>query len=315
MTGRITLVGSYNVGLFLKGARLPEPGETVIADAFVESGGGKGSNQAVAASLLGADVRFVGRIGSDRYGEDALAMYRRVGIDTAWVRVDDTVHSGISVILIDAGGQNLISVAPGANLNLSPGDIDAAEKVLRESLAVGFQLENGFETVEYGLRKVRSLGVSTFLDPAPARKLPDDLYASIDIIKPNETEASILTGIRVDGPDAAEKAGRWFLDRGVGTAIVTLGEGGAVLATEVGPERFAAPAVEAVDATGAGDIFSGGFLAALCAGESLKEAILFALHAASLSTEKLGVIESIPNREEVEAFMRRSLGRPGEAKG
>ena len=311
MTGKIALVGSYNVGLFLKGGRLPEPGETVIADTFVESGGGKGSNQAVAASMLGADVRFVGRIGSDRYGEDALAMYRRVGIDTAWIKIDDTIHSGISVILIDSEGENLISVAPGANLNLSARDIDAAETILRESLVVGFQLENSFETVDYGLRKVRSLGVSTFLDPAPAWKLPDDIYPSIDIIKPNEMEASILTGVRVDGPDTAEKAGRWFLDRGVETAIVTLGGQGAVLVTEGESEHFAAPPVGAVDATGAGDIFSGGFLAALSSGESLKEAVVFALHAASLSTEKLGVIESIPDRTEVLAFTRRSSGPQG----
>ncbi len=303
MSEYITIVGSYNVGLFLKGKRLPATGETVIAEKFVESGGGKGSNQAVAASILGAPVRFIGRLGSDRYGQDALEMYRRLGIETDWITVDDSIHSGISVILIDAEGQNLISVVPGANLHLSIEDIDAAEANFRESMIVGFQLENSVDTVEYAIRKVQSMGVNTFLDPAPAARLPEDIYPCIGIIKPNETEASVLTGIEVIDSRSALEAGRWFRDRGVETAIITLGADGAVLVTEGLSKHYPAPEVEAVDSTGAGDIFSGGFLAALSNGHPITESVVFALHAASLSTTRLGVIESIPSFPEVRAFM------------
>ncbi|MHA2407542.1 MAG: PfkB family carbohydrate kinase, partial [Candidatus Ranarchaeia archaeon] len=182
-----------NVGLFLKGERLPEVGETIISDKFFEGGGGKGSNQAIAAAFYGAKTRFIGRIGADKYGTDALAMYKKFGISTEMIAIDKSTHSGISVILIDKYGKNLISVVPGANLNLSRCDIDSAAMLLKKSFIVGFQLENNHDVVYYGIRKVHGFGIKTFLDPAPASKLPEDLYPCIDIIKPNETEASILT--------------------------------------------------------------------------------------------------------------------------
>jgi ribokinase len=308
MNRTVTIVGSYNVGLFLKGSRLPSKGETVIADEFIESGGGKGSNQAVAAARLGARVHFIGRLGDDRYGQDALEMYKRVGIQTDWIALDNSVHTGISVILIDAAGQNLISVVPGANLNLSRKNMDASEAMFRQSMIVGFQLENSVDTVEYAIRKVHALGVTTFLDPAPAVKLPEDIYPCIGIIKPNETEAAILTGMDVMDPGSALLAAQWFRDRGVGSVIITLGAGGAVMVTADRSAHFPAPQVDAVDSTGAGDIFSGGFLAALSLGRRTEESVVYALHAASLSTTRLGVIESIPSPSEVQAFMEEIRG-------
>jgi ribokinase len=303
MSNLVTIVGSYNVGFFLKGARLPEVGETIIAGEFKEGGGGKGSNQAVAAALLGARTRFIGRIGRDKYGADALGMYKRLKIAAGQVKIDSTIHSGISVILIDEAGRNLISVVPGANLRLSRKDLDSAGAILQKSFIVGFQLENKLDTVLYGIRKAHRLGVMTFLDPAPAVKLPSDIYPCLDFIKPNETEASILTGIKVKDTLTAEKAGRWFLRRGVRSAIITLGAAGAVLVTKEKTRHFPSPRVDAVDTTGAGDIFSGGFLADLSRGKSLDESMTFAVHCATLSTTRLGVIESIPSREEVTAWM------------
>ena len=299
----VTIVGSYNVGLFLKGERLPTVGETVIGTEFHEGGGGKGSNQAVAASRFGAGTRFVGRIGKDKYGEDALAMYRRLGINSDMITVDATIHSGISVILIDSDGQNLISVVPGANFHLSTEDIDAAEEAFRDSYIVGFQLENRLEVIAYGIRKAREWGAQTLLDPAPATPLPDELYPFIDYIKPNEIEASILSGVRVDGVDSAKEAGRWFLERGVKTAVITLGEQGAVLVSEDRSEHLSAPRVEARDTTGAGDAFSGALMAALSRGETIGSSIVFANHAAALSVTCLGVIEAIPQPSEVAAFL------------
>jgi ribokinase len=302
----VTVIGSYNVGLFLKGARLPAVGETVIGDQFHEGGGGKGSNQAVAASRLGARTRFIGRIGSDKYGNDALAMYQRLGISTDMICVDTSIHSGISVILIDKDGRNLISVIPGANFRLSREDIDAARRAITESCIVGFQLENRLVVIDYAIRKAHSWGVKTLLDPAPATKLPDDLYPCIDYIKPNETEATILSGIEVRGVASAEEAGQWFVDRGVKTAIITLGAEGAVLVAEGGRQHFRPPQVEAVDTTGAGDTFSGALMAALSKGQALEDAIVFANCAASLSVTRLGVIESIPDLAEVVALVQSS---------
>jgi ribokinase len=299
----ITIVGSYNVGLFLKGQRLPETGETITADKFHEGPGGKGSNQAIAAAMFGADVKFIGRLGNDNYGKDALSMYKKVGISTGLITIDDTIHSGISVILIDKDGRNMISVALGANLRLSPADIDHASGEMEKSFLVGFQLENNLETVLHGIRKVHGAGVATFLDPAPAVRLPGDIYPCIDIIKPNETEASILSGIKVAGVADAEQAGRWFLEQGVGKAIITLGDRGAVVVSRDLTRHFPAPKVQAVDSTGAGDIFSGAFLSSLAAGRPIEDAIKYASAAAAISTTRLGVIESIPARDEVDAML------------
>jgi len=307
----VTIVGSYNVGLFLKGGRLPDAGETVIADEFLESGGGKGSNQAVAASMLGASVHLIARIGSDAYGRDALAMYDRLGIAANGVIVDDTIHSGVSVILIDAAGNNLISVVPGANLRLSSQDLDCFDEVFHTSAVVGFQLENDRELVGYGLRKVHDMGVPTFLDPAPAVRLPDEVLGCVDYLKPNETEAGILTGIAVKDVESARDAARWLLDRGVGTAIVTLGAAGLVLATGTEVEHFPAPQVASVDSTGAGDVFSGGFLAGFAEGLPIAQSIRYGTFAAALSTTRIGVIESIPSRAETIEFMDASVHTDG----
>lgn len=302
---RVTVVGSYNVGLFLKGQRLPKFGETIIGDEFHEGGGGKGSNQAIAASYLGGKVNFIGRIGNDKYGQDALAMYRRIGVSTDFIQIDKTIHSGISVILIDKDGNNIISVIPGANFNLCQDDINKAEHAVRNSKIVGFQLENRLNIIDYAIRKVHSMGIATLLDPAPAVKLPKDLYPYIDYIKPNETEASILTDIEVKDFDSAKKAARWFIDNGVKNVIITLGKRGAILVRkdDSATYEFEPPKVEAVDTTGAGDVFSGALMAELSNGADISNAIEFANHAAALSVTKLGVIEAIPHLDEVKAFM------------
>lgn len=300
---KITIIGSYNVGLFLKGKQLPASGETVIGDEFYEGGGGKGSNQAVAASMLGASVRFIGRVGFDKYGQDALEMYQRLGIDRASITVDPATHTGISVILIDERGHNAISVVLGANARLGSADIDACAEALGDSFMVGFQLENDRGTVDYAIRKTRRLGVKTFLDPAPAAPLPNDLYPHLDYIKPNETEATTLSGIKVTGVSSAEEAGRWFLDRGVGAAIITLGEHGAVLVAESQVEHFYPPKVHAIDTTGAGDTFAGAFMTELAAGRDVGDAIHFANHAAAIAVTRLGVIDAIPSRKEVARSM------------
>lgn len=220
----VTVIGSYNVGLFLKGEVIPFVGQTVIGDKFYEGGGGKGSNQAIAASKMSAETIFVGRIGNDKYGSDALELYNRYGISTGMIKADTGIHTGISVILIDKDGQNSIMVVPGANFNLSREDIDSALDVIRDSYIVGFQLESNFD------------------------------------IKPNEHEAAILSGIKVTDVERAEKAGRWFRDRGVDTAIITLGKNGSVMVTGDKTQHFETPDLKPVDTTGTGDCFSGALM-------------------------------------------------------
>ena len=295
----VTIVGSYNVGLLFKSQRLPSPGETIIAEQFCEVAGGKGSNQALATAMLGGQVQFVACVGDDRYGDDAFATFERQHINTKYVRRDSTTHTGMGAVLVDQGGRNLISVAPGANYNLSEKDIDAAEGAFEKSLVVGFQLENRIEVVEYAIRKVHSRKVKVLLDPAPAAKLPDDIYPCIDFIKPNEHEAKILTGIVVTDVKSAARAGRWLVDRGVGVALITLGQLGAVSVTADQEEHYAAHQVDATDTTGAGDVFSGAFLAAYSRGDTLDQCVRFAGAAAAISVTRLGVLESIPQLGEV----------------
>lgn len=300
----ITIIGSYNVGLFLKGSDFPKIGETIIADQFFEGGGGKGSNQAVAAAKFGARTRFISRLGADKYGLDALKIYNNYKISTDMIKLDATIHSGISIILIDKKGNNIISVAPGANFKLSKQDIDSAENVLKESMIVGFQLENDYNVVSYGIRKVHDSNVLTFLDPAPAIKLPDEIFRYIDIIKPNETEAFTLTGIKIEDIQSAEYAGKWLIDKGVKTVILTLGEKGALLVTNEHTEYFPAPKLNTIDTTGAGDIFSGAFFYSFQNGNTIRESIQFSVVAASISTTKTGVIESIPEITEINDFIK-----------
>jgi len=300
----VTVIGSYNVGLFLKGDVLPNPGETVIGNHFYEGGGGKGSNQAIAAAMMKANARFIGKIGKDKYGQDALDLYKRVGVSPDLIKIDDSIHTGISVILIDKKGQNLISVVPGANFRLSKADIDGCLDELQDSFLVGFQLENNFEIIEYGIQKVSSLGLKTLLDPAPARELPEGLYPFINYIKPNEHEASTLTGIKVVDIETAKKAGYWFLEKGVDTAIITLGEGGSVLVTAEQAAHFPAASVNAIDTTGAGDCYCGALMAFLAKGESIGRAIRYASSAAAISVTRLGVVEALPDLTETEAFMK-----------
>lgn len=300
---KITVVGSYNVGLFLKGENIPKVGETLIGNSFTEGGGGKGSNQALAAGKLGADAVFVGCIGNDSYGKYALSLYKSIGVSSEYIRVNDSIHSGISVIFIDSKGNNSIMVVPGANYSLSKEDIDNAFSVMNESAIVGFQLENELDIVAYGIKRANESGATVLLDPAPAQKLPDELYKYIHIIKPNEHEASSLSGIKVTDEKSAEEAGKWFISKGVRTAVITLGDKGAVLVEKERTAYFPSVEADAVDTTGAGDCFSGAFMTALSEGKTIDEAIRFAHVAASISVRSLGVVEALPTRAQVEELL------------
>lgn len=299
----ITVIGSYNVGLFLKGKKIPNIGETVIGDVFYEGGGGKGSNQAIAASLLGAKACFIGRIGDDKYGKDALNMYKKFKISTKMIKVDKSIHTGVSVILVDEFGNNSICVIPGANFKLTREDIDDMLQNIKDSFIVSFQFENDISVVEYAIKKVHSMGIKTILDPAPATYISEDIYQYVWCIKPNENEATILTGIEVTDVIGAERAGKWFAKKGVSIVVITLGEKGAVLVQDKRVKYFPVLKVKAIDTTGAGDCFCGALMAALSMNKDIDESINFANCAAAISVTRKGVIESLPALSEVKSLV------------
>ena len=291
----IIVVGSYNAGLFMKGPRLPGRGETVLGDQFLEGPGGKGSNQAIAAA---------------KYGEDARRLYRELGMDAQFVFEAKGIHSGIGFVLIDAEGDNAISVVLGANLRLRPEHIDRARDVIRSAGVLACQLEGPLDTFAYALRTARELGVTTILDPAPAVPLSDEIYQNTDIITPNETEVEILTGIRPETMRSAAKAGRLLLSRGIRTAIVKLGERGSLCVTANDERYVPAVRVEMMDATGAGDAFAGGLMTALAEGKPLMDAIAFATCVAAISVTKVGVVNALPTREEADALLAKVCPQP-----
>ncbi len=300
-TSRIVVVGSSNTDMVVQTDRLPLPGETVLGGDLIIAPGGKGANQAVAAARLGAGVAFVARIGRDMFGQEALGNFQREGLDTRYVIQDPDAPSGVALIVVGPDGQNIIAVAPGANRRLSPADVEAASPAFAEARSVLLQLEIPLETVMAAAKAGRSAGAMVILNPAPAPSspLPDELFAHVDILTPNETEAAVLTG-----RGTPEEAALALLQKGIRTVIVTLGEAGALVVT--GPDqvrRVPGFRVEAVDATAAGDAFNGALAVALARGDSLDAAVRYAHAVAALSVTRLGAQPSLPTANEVEAFL------------
>ena len=300
---KITVIGSSNTDLVAKAPKLPAPGETVLGSEFIIAPGGKGANQAVAVARLGGDVTFVAKLGMDDFGDQALENFKRDGIRTDFIFRDEEAPSGVALIFVDDGGENMIVAAQGANARLLPADIDAARDAIEGADMVVLQLETPMETVEHAVAIAADKGVPVVLDPAPGRKLDANLIRRIDYLKPNETEAEILTGTRVTDDATARKAGEKLLGFGAGNAIVTLGKRGAMLVTP--DESCLIPTFDtvAIDATAAGDAFTGGMAYALADGRELRDAVTFANAVASLAVTKMGAQPSMPTRDELEKFL------------
>lgn len=299
--GNIVVLGSSNTDMVVRSQHLPVPGETVLGGEFMMNNGGKGANQAVAAARLGGNVHFIAKTGSDVFGQKAINDYRREGINVDYVFVDEESPSGVALILVnDETGENSISVASGANLRLLSTDVDQAMDVMEKCSVLLMQLEVPIETVEYAARKVRSCGGMVVLNPAPAQPLSDELLSNVDILIPNESEASLLSGIAVENEEDAKKAATILSDRGVKTVIITLGSKGALIKSG---DRFIhvdAHKVKAVDTTAAGDTFCGALCVAVEEGMSMEEAVDFACRCAAISVTRRGAQQSAPYRHEVE---------------
>lgn len=293
----IVVLGSTNTDMVISGAKIPVPGETVCGGSFMMNPGGKGANQAVAVARLSARRRqcvFIAKVGDDLFGRDTARRLKAEGIDARLI-VDKTAASGTALILVDRKGQNCISVALGANGTLSSEDVAPFASDIERADALLLQLETPLETVLWAARTAHAKGVHVILNPAPAAKLPRELYACLDWITPNETEAELLTGVKVADLASAQAAERVLKRRGVAHVAITLGAKGCYAAGRIHP----CVKVKAVDTVAAGDTFNGAFVVALAEGKSVDEAIAFAQAAAARAVTRPGAQSSVPFRREL----------------
>jgi ribokinase len=309
MKPSIVVVGSSNTDMIIQLNRIPRPGETILGGKFVTAAGGKGANQAVGAARAGGYVTFIARVGQDIFGDQAVAGFRRDGINVDYVFRDRAVPSGVALIFVAKDGENSIAVAGGANARLSPADVKKAKVAIASASVVVMQLETPLETVQAAAEIAARAGVRVILNPAPARKLPDSLLELVFLLTPNETEAELLTGIRVDDDAAAAKAADKLLAKGVGTVILTLGARGAFVATKEAKQFVPGFKVKPVDSTAAGDIFNGALAVALAEGRPLAESVRFANAAGALSVTKLGAQPSAPTRKEIARLLSQGRNR------
>ena len=303
MTGRLTVVGSANMDLIIRAPHIPQPGETILGCDFATVPGGKGANQAVAASRLGASVRMVGRVGRDSFGGALLERLAADGVDHAFVLQDDVAATGVALIVVDDAGRNSIVVASGANMRLSAADVDAADAAIADADALLLQLESPLEAVMRAAQVAQSHGVTVLLNPAPARQLPAELLALVNVLIPNEIETALLVQAPVDDAAGVEMAARHLLKMGPGAVILTLGERGALLARGSEMEHYPAFRVTPVDTTAAGDAFVAAFATAYAEGKPLSEAVRWGNAAGALATTVLGAQPSLPNRARLEALL------------
>jgi ribokinase len=300
MKTSIVVAGSSNTDMVIKTDHLPLPGETVLGGIFFMNAGGKGANQAVAAARLGGQVTFVCKTGNDIFGQQALELFQQEGIKTGYVFTDNENASGVALITVDNKGENCIAVASGANATLNIADVQQAEEEIKNAAVVLAQLEIPLQTVIHVAGIAAKNDIPFILNPAPACSLPDELYQGISIITPNETEAEMLTGIQIKDDQSAIKAGRKLIEKGVKTAVITLGAKGAMIVTNNNSLLVNAPIVNAVDTTAAGDVFNGALCVALAENKPLEEAVVFACKAASVSVTRLGAQASAPYLEELD---------------
>ncbi len=303
---KITVVGSFAVGLTLRAPRFPVKGETLIGSDFDMGPGGKGSNQAVGAARLGAESHLVAVIGADIFGDVGVNLYQQEGVGIEHLRRTPERNTGVGFITLNAEGDNHIVLDMGANHLFSTEDVDRAEALIASSDVVISVLEIPPATAARGLALARKHGAISILNPAPAQPLDDSLLSQVDVLTPNESELRILCGLAPDDPTDTLEIAHRLQKRGVRNLVVTRGGDGALVIAEDGKvEHVAGQRVKVVDSTGAGDAFTCALGVALAEGQPLLDAVRFATYAGALACTKLGVIPALPTRAELEGMMKK----------
>lgn len=300
---KILVIGSFMTDLVIQTEKVPVDGETTIGKTFNRFTGGKGANQAVAAARLGGDVTMVGKLGKDDFGKEHMESLKANQVDCDSVWMDEEASTGIGNIVIDRNGNNRIIVVPGANLNLTEQDIEAIENVIAATDIVVLQLEIPISTVYKAIDLAHKHHKTVVLNPAPAQKIDSQYISKIDFIIPNETEASLLTGIHVNDVEDAEKASQHFIRQGYQNVIITLGDQGVIYRNRSKVRHYQPYQVKAVDTTAAGDSFIGGFVYGLSRGLNIDQAVQLAVAASALTVTKLGAQPSLPTIEEVQNLL------------
>ncbi len=303
----IVVVGSANTDMIVSLERLPRPGETLLGGTFLSAAGGKGANQAVAASRAGGRVSLVARLGADALGDDALKGYLHDGIDVTQISRDRRAATGVALIFVARNGENSIAVAGGANGRLSPQNIGKSRSTIAAADVLLMQLETPLNAVQAAARIAAAKGAIVILNPAPARRLPSGLLRHVSILTPNETEAQVLTDVKINGLATLERAALRLRRRGIKTVILTLGARGAYVSSEEFTALIPGFKVKAVDATAAGDVFNGALAVALGEGQPLHEAVRFANAAAAIAVTRRGAQPSVPTRRQIIAFARKRI--------
>ncbi len=299
------VIGSSNMDMVLYLPRIPIVGETILGHNSSMIFGGKGANQAVSAARNGGRVAFITKIGTDVFGEKMVSNFRHEGLPSEFILTDETEPTGVAQILVSDNGENTVAVAPGANMKLTISDVQFFEDKILEAKVVLLQLEIPMSTVEYVARIAQSKSLKVILNPAPAQKINDDIYKGLWLITPNETEASLLSGIHVFDLESAKEAGIFLLKKGVQHVIITLGEKGSLLCDVDGCKHFPSFKTVAIDTTAAGDVFNGSLAVSISQGKTLNEAIQFGSAAAAISVGRKGAQTSIPYLHEVEILLRK----------
>jgi ribokinase len=310
MKPAVVVVGSLNMDFVFRAKTLPAAGETVLGESFRMLPGGKGANQAVAAARLGAAsvrVKMVGRVGMDLFADHLKASLSSAGVDVSGVHASRTNPTGAALTAVDAAGQNQIVVASGANAELATADVPALRKTLTGAAIALFQLETPLATVTAAMRLARELGVRTILDPAPAQRLPPEMLADADILTPNETEACLLLGRPPSsiGLDEAPAICEELVTAGAQMVVLKLGSNGCYFHGAGQACHIPGIGVDAVDTTGAGDVFNAALAVTLAEGGSILHALRFANAAAAISVTRAGAQTAAPTRLEVDAWMDR----------
>lgn len=298
-TKKLVVIGSCNTDMVVKSDRLPVPGETVLGGAFMMNPGGKGANQAVTVARMGGNTTFISKTGNDLFGRQSVEMYSEENINTDFIFSDPNLPSGVALIMVDNNGENCIVVASGANASLSTQDIDKAKEVIESADFLLMQLEIPIETVEYAAKMAYKKGIKVILNPAPAAFLSNELLGCLYAIVPNNSEAEMLSGIKVFDWASAKQAADIISSKGVNVVVITLGSKGALI--KDGENYFEIPVekIKAIDTTAAGDTFCGAFCVGLSEGLSIQDAVRMANKAAGITVTREGAQAAIPYRKEI----------------